>query len=840
MAMPVNFLRSGSVYTNQFVQPRGAHVFETAWQDVRYGLRLLRRSPVFTTMAALSLAIGIGANSTIFSLASALLLRPLPGLANPDRLVDVGRTTNGQGFDTSTYPNFKDLRERVTSLSELYAYRLEPQAISLSDGRDAERIYGTPVSGSYFRALGTGPANGRLFTDDDDRETGPPVAVISYELWQRRFGGAPDTVGRTVSFNNNPVTIIGITSPGFQGTTLMRSDAWVPLTQASLASTRFGREMYTNRRITWLVMGGRLKDGVTVAQADAELRSLGETLQREYPNENRGRGYRVAKSAVIPGRADMVTGFLGVLLGIVALVLLAACVNLAGMLLARATSRRREIAVRLAIGADRRRLVRQLITETLVLFVAGCGLGLLITQWLTSLLLAVLPTLPVPVGVDFFIDWRVVSFAIAVSLVSAVVSGLVPALQASRPELVPALKSDEAGRGGRLRLRSAFIVAQVTVSLVLVIAGGLFVRALGRAASIDPGFDQKNVEVVMLDLSLSGYRDPDALAFADRLRGRVLAMPGVSSAAFAADLPLDGGRMGFGSLRVPGLQPPNGEDSFRTDWNAVSPGYFQTLRMPLVSGRDFGEHDTADAPGAIIINETMARSVWQTTDVLGRQFEASGLGDERKTLTVVGIASDAQVDTLGAPVRPMVYVPLKQRFMARVSLVVKSDRGGTIPHIRAAVRELDPKLPVTTAMALEEVTALILIPQRIAGAVAASLGIVVLLLAAIGIYGVMSYSVSRRAREIGIRMALGADRGTVLRLVIKQGAVLTAAGIGLGLALGAAGAQLLRSLLFGVSALDPIAFGGAAVLFGVVSIAASYLPARRATHVDPMLALRTE
>jgi predicted permease len=814
-------------------------VLETAWQDVRYGLRLLRRSPLFTATAALSLAIGIGANTTIFSIATALLLRPLPGLADPARLVDIGRTTNGQGFDTATYPNYKDLRERVTTLSELYAYRVEPQPVSLSDGGDAERIYGAPVSGNYFRALGTVPAAGRLFTDDDDRENAPAAVVITYELWQRRFGGAPDTVGRTISFNGKPVTIVGVTPPGFQGTTVMRSDAWVPLNLASLAAPRFGREIFTNRRASWIVMGGRLKDGVTIAQANAELTSLGQTLQQEYPDANRGRGYRVARTAVIPGQIDAVAGFVGVLLVIVALVLLAACVNLAGMLLARTTSRQREIAVRQAIGASRGRLVRQLITETLVLFIAGCALGLLLTQWLTSLLLAVLPALPVPIGMDFFVDWRVTMFGVAISLVAAVLSALVPALQASRPELVPALKSEEAGRGGRLRLRSAFIVAQVTVSLVLVIAGGLFVRALGRAASIDPGFDQTNVDVVMLDLALSGYREPDALAFADRLRERLMAMPSVRDVAFAADLPLDGGRMGFGSLRVPGLQPPGGESAFRADWNAVSPGYFQTLRMPLVSGRDFTEQDTAGAPGAIIINQTMARSVWQTTDVLGRQFESEGFG-ETTTLTVVGVAPDAQVDTLGGPMRPMVYVPLKQRYMSRVSVLVKSDTGDMIPKVRALVRELNPNLPVTTAMTLKDVTALVLIPQSIAAAVAVSLGAVVLLLAAIGIYGVTAYSVSRRTREIGIRMALGADRGTVLRLVIRQGVVLTGAGIVLGLALGAAGSQLLRSLLFGISTLDPIAFGGAALLFGIVSIAASYLPARRATRVDPMRALRAE
>jgi predicted permease len=345
---------------------------------------------------------------------------------------------------------------------------------------------------------------------------------------------------------------------------------------------------------------------------------------------------------------------------------------------------------------------------------------------------------------------------------------------------------------------------------------------------------------VMLDLSLSGYKEPEALAFADRLRARVHAIPGVRDAAFAADLPLDGGRMGFGSLRVPGLRPPNGADAFRADWNAVSPDYFRTLGMRLTRGRDFTAQDAAGAPGAIIINEAMARSVWQTTDVLGRQFETDAIGDATTTLTVVGVAPDAQVDTLGERARPMVYVAIAQRYRSRLSLLVKSAAGGTIPQVRALIRELNPNLPVTTAMPLEQVTAVTLVPQRIAAAVAASLGGVVLLLAAVGIYGVTSYSAARRTREIGIRMALGADRPAVLRLIIRQGLVLTALGVVLGLAAGAAGAQVLRSLLFGVSTLDPLAFGGAALLFGLVSFAASYLPARRATRVDPMRALRAE
>ena len=815
-------------------------MFETTWQDVVYGFRLLRRSPLFTLTAALSLAIGIGANTTIFSVASAVLLRPLPGLADPPRLIDIGRTQNGQSFDTLTYPNYKDIRDRATTVVDVYAYRIEPQPISLGDGQEAERIYGAPVSGNYFKALGTVPARGRLLNADDDRLDGPRIAVISYELWQRRYGGAAETVGRTVTFNGQPITIVGITPPRFQGTTVMRSDAWLTLGLASVASPRFGPGMFTNRSASWLMAGGRLKPGATLAQANAELDAIGKGLLQEFPDANKGKNYKALKSAVIPGQIDAVAGFLGVLLAIVALVLLAACVNLAGMLLARASSRRREIAVRLAIGASRVRLVRQLITETLVLFAAGCGLGLLLTRWLTGLLLAILPTLPVPLGMDFGVDWRVVAFAAVISLAAAVLCGLAPALQASKPDLVPALKVDGASHGGRLRLRSTFIVAQVTISLVLVIAGGLFVRALGRAASIDPGFDQANVDVVSFDLSLSGMKEPDAIAFAERLRERVRAMPGVQNAAFAADLPLDGGRMGLGSLRVPGLQAPDGRESFRADWNAVSPDYFKTLNMRLLSGRDFTAQDAAGAPGAIIINEAMARIVWNTTDVLGRRFESDAIGTSTTDLTVVGVAPNAQVDTLGAEVGPFVYVPVAQRYVPRTSLLVKSASGGTIARVRALMREMSPNLPVTTAMPLDQVTALTLIPQRIAAAVAASLGVVVLLLAAIGIYGVTSYSVSRRTREIGIRMALGADRSTVLRLVIRQGLVLTAIGVTIGLAAGAAGAQVLRSLLFGVSALDPVAFGGAAVLFGVVALAASYLPARRATRVDPMVALRAE
>ncbi len=807
------------------------------WQDVHYGLRLLRRSPLFTATAVLSLAIGIGANTTIFSVVNAMLLRSLPGLVDPARLVDIGRTQDGVGpIDTSSYPNYRDIRDRATLVSDLYAYRVDPQPISLGDASDAERIFGAPVSGNYFRALGTTPLRGRLFTDADDRVGGSPVAVITAELWKRRFGADPGTVGRVVLFNSRPVTIIGVTPRGFQGTTLLRADAWVPLRLASIAAPRFEERMFGQRRSVWLMMGGRLTPGVTVSQADAELRTIGEALEKAYPQDNRGKGLRAMALALVPGRIDAVASFLGLLLAIVSLVLVAACVNLAGMMLARASARAREIAVRLAIGASRARLARQLITETALLFVAGGAAALLLTRWLTALLLAVMPALPIPVGVDMPIDWRVMLFAVGVSLAAAILSGLAPALQASRPNLVPALKNETATRGGRLRLRGAFIVAQVAVSLVLVIAAGLFARALARAGSIDPGFDQRHVDVVTLDLSLSGYKDAEALAFADRTLDRVRSLPGVLSASFAADLPLDGGRMGFGALRVPGRRNAHGGETFDCDWNAVSPAHFATLGIRLVSGRDFTRADSPTAPRAIIVNEAMARSVWQTSDVLGRQLR----DQDDHTLTIVGVAPDTQLVELGERVEPYVYVPLTQVYDSRVSLLVKSSAGGMIPQLRAVLRDLNPNLPVTSAMPLEQVTAITFVPQRMAAAVAGSLGVVVLLLAAIGIYGVTSYAVQRRTREIGIRMALGAGGTHVLRLVVRQGIVLTAAGLGLGLAAGAAAAQGLRGLIFGVSALDPIAFGGAALVFAAVSLAASYVPARRATRVDPMIALRAE
>ena len=814
---------------------------QTTLQDIRYAVRLLRRAPLFTLTAALSLAIGIGANTTIFSIATALLLRPLPGLGDPARLVDIGRTQNGRGFDTVSYPNFRDLRERTKTLTDVYAARVEPQPMSLSAGGDAERIYGSIVSANYFSVLGARPQYGRLLQPSDDASgSAHDVLVLHHDFWSKTFRADPAIVGQSISLNGHPFLVVGIATPGFQGTTLLKPDVWTPISALAEASPRISTEIMTQRSSVWLMVGGRLNPGVTVTQARAELQSIGANLEREYPRDNEGKNFTAMASAVAPGQTPTVAAFLGLLMGVVGLVLLIACVNVAGILLARAAGRRREIAVRVAIGANRGRLIRQLLTETVILFAAGGLAGVILTRWLTALLFTVLPSLPVPVSIQFDSDWRVVGFATLLSMVTALLSGLAPALQGSRADLVTALKtSGRESTASTLRLRNAFLVGQVTMSLMLVVVGGLFLRALEHAAAIQPGFDQRRVDVVQLDLTLAGYNDQTAHPFVRELIQRIRALPGVENATLSVDLPLDGGRMGLGGIKVPGKKPPRG-DEFFADWNIVEPGQFETLKLPLLRGRDFTDQDTANAPWVAIVNEALAEQIWPGEDPIGKQMTVQD--DNRPhPVTIVGETVSARLISLTGPVAPYIYMPFAQRFLPRAALLIRTrDDRSSIPDVRTLLRSMNPNLPITQAMRLTDVTAFGLIPQRIAASVAGTLGIVGLLLCAVGIYGVTSYAVAQRTREIGIRMALGANQRSVIRLVIRQGFALTAIGAALGLAIAGVGAKFLESLLFGLRGQDPITFVSACVLFALITLVASYIPARRATRVDPMIALRTE
>lgn len=817
-------------------------MLETWLQDVRFAVRLLARSPLFTTTAAVSLAIGIGANTTIFSVGSALLLRPLPGLTAADRLVDIGRTSPGAEFDTVSYPNYADIRDRVTTLTGVFAHQIEPSPMSLGGSDGAERIYGALVSGNYFGVLGTTLLHGRLLRPDDDTiGAGSPVTVLGYDLWTRRFGADPAIVGQPVAINGYPFTVVGIAPRGFQGTTILKGDLWIPLSMLTQAMPDRGDTLFRSRRATWLFMGGRLKDGATIGQANAELAAIGTALQQEYRDTNENMSFRASPIAVVPGMTGLLAGFIGLLMGIVALLLLIACVNLAGMLLARGAARGREMAVRLAIGAGPRRIARQLLTETAVLFVVGSVAGLLLSRWLTGLLLALLPQLPVPLSIEITTDWRVVLFTVTMSVLAAVLCGLAPALQARRTSLLMALRSDSLdGRRSKLRLRNVFVVAQVTMSIVLVIAAGLFMRALERAAVTPTGFDVRNVEVVALDLALGRLDDESGRRFARELLERTRQLPGVTRATIAVDLPLDGGRMGFGSARIPGSTlGPRQDGRVPADWNIVEPGFFQTLDVRLLRGRDFETSDTMTSPAVAIVNEAFARTAWPGEDPIGRRMETD-TGEGVRQVTIVGLAEDARFMSVAEPAEPYIYVPLAQVYQGRINLVVKTAGASVLPEIRSLVRRMNPNLPVTEALSLADITALGTIPQRIAAAIAGTLGVVGLLLASLGIYGVTSYAVSRRTREIGIRMALGAESGTVMRLVLRQGATLAVTGVALGLGIAALAGQLVQSLLYGVNAVDPITFAGASVLFAAVSLVATYIPARRAIAVDPMTALRND
>ena len=825
-------------------------MLQTTVQDIRYGLRLLQRSPLFALTAALSLAIGIGASTTIFSIASALLLRPLPGLTDPSRLVDIGRTQDGSGFDNSSYPNYRDYRERQKTLTDVYALRTEPQPISLATGNDSVRIYGAIVSANYFTVLGVRPLLGRMLEDSDDApDHSHSVVVLGYDLWKRTFGGSETIVGQTVSLNGRPFMVVGVAPAGFQGTTLLKPDAWTPIAGVADSMPRLSQavnNVFTQRAAVWLLMGGRLKDGVTIAQANAEAQAIGANLEKEYPNENRGKNLTVVRSTLVPGQAMTVGGFFGLLMIIVLLVLMIACVNLAGILLARGAARRREIAVRLAVGAGRRRLIRQLLTETTILFIAGGIAGLVLSVWLTRLLFALIPNLPMPVELAVHTDWRVVAFGTALSFVAAIFSGLAPALQASRADLVPALKTEGLDSGKpRLRLRNLFVIGQVTMSLMLVIVAGLFLRALEHAAAVQPGFDERRVDVVQLDFSLARYTEETARPFVRELLARIRSLPGVESATLSVDLPLDGGRMGLGGLRVPGKAPPRG-DYFAADWNVVEPGIFRTLKLSLVRGRDFNDSDTATSPWVAIVNEALANQIWSGEDPLGKQIlvpdDLPSAGPRAfRPVTIVGVTANAKLVWLTGNVDPYIYVPFAQRYIPRASLLVRTrDDRSSLPEIRTLLRSMNPNLPITESMRLSELTAIGLVPQRMAASVAGTLGIVGLLLCAIGIYGVTSYSVAQRTREIGIRVALGADRRDVLRLVLRQGVILAAVGTAIGIVIAGIGSTFLESLLFGMRGLDPLTFGAACVLFASVTLAASYIPARRATRVDPIVALRNE
>jgi predicted permease len=827
---------------------------DDARRDLLYAARLLRRNPVFALTAALSLAIGIGATVTIFTVGNGLLFNAAPGVAQPDRLVDIVRSQKALfGVFPGSYPEYLDVRQRATTLDGVYVYQLELEPMSLGGAgvsSGAERVFGNFVTANYFAVLGVPPSVGRLFSEQDSEQPGASAfAVLSHRFWTRRFNADPAILGQTVLLNGHPLTVVGVAREGFRGTSVVAPDLWLPATM--IETVRPGKVSLMSRRSPWLMMGARLKPGVLVRQASAEMDTLGRALEREHPDENRDVELRLAGASPIPANLRVViAGFLALLLGLVSLVLVIACANLAGILLARATARRREIAVRLAIGAGRMRLVRQLLTETLLVFVLGGSAGLLLARAMTSLLLLALPAFPVPVAISLPLDGRVIVFATGLSLIAALLSGLAPALHASKADVVSALKDESQGPSDRLRLRSAFVVAQVAFSILLVVAGGLLVRALDRAGSIDRGFDPRGVEVASLDLALAGYTDATGPVFVRDLVARVRELPGVQSATAVAGALPTGGRTRRELRPGRGGPPPHAPHSFDVDWNVVEPEYFATLRIPLVAGRDFSAADRAGTQPVAIVSATAARRFWPgkaSQEAVGQPLprEAGGpwgTPNAMRTLLVIGVARD--VKSPGRDdARSLVYAPFQQQYESNVTILARASRGQRIAaEIRALVASMNPNLPIIVSQTLEDqiMSGPVVTQLRVAATVSSSVGIVGLLLATIGIYGVTSYAVMRRTREIGIRIALGAQRADVVGMILRQGMSLVAIGAAIGLTLAAAASRLLTRLLFGIPPIDPLTFAGAAVLFAAIGLAACYVPARRAIHINAMEALRYE
>jgi predicted permease len=834
---------------------------DDALRDLRHAVRLLRRNPIFALTAALSLAIGIGATTTIFTVANALLMRAPAGVAEPDRLVDIYNVEEGNGLAGPVVPYsvYLDIPRHATTLEGVYAYQLDVQPISLRVTGGAERIFSDIVTPNYFTVLGVTPVTGRLFTATEGEAADAGVVVLSHRFWTRRFNRDPAIVGQSLWLNSRPFTVVGVASEAFRGTSVVAPDVWVPAGAAPLLSPGMASPSWMQ-----VMVGARLKPGVSQQQAAAQIEVLGRALYEKHPRlmVRTGAhpieihpGLRLTSASPIPGNLRrLVAGFLALLMGLVSMVLVIACANLAGVMLARGSARRLEIAVRLAIGAGRARLIRQLLTETVLLFALGGAAGLLLARCMTSVLVAwLLPEFPVPVNLLLPLDGRVVAFTTGLSLVAALFSGLAPAFQASKADVVSALKAETQGPADRLRLRNAFVIAQVAFSILLVVVAGLLGRALERVSLTERGFDPRGVELASLDLSLAGYTEATGPAFARALVDRIRELPSVVSATLANGTPRPGvirGMFGDG-LTVPGATPPNGQPFFMASWTIIEPEYFGTLRIPLVAGRDFRATDRIGEPSVVIVPEATARELWPGQNAVGKYVTwqtgqrtgPSGPALPPRDLLVIGVAKDLKTDAVrGESWTLAAYAPLQQRYSPHVTIIARTAGGKrAASDIRALVQSMDPNLPILEARTLEEeITGPVQTQMRIAASVSGSVGIVSLLLAAVGIYGVTAYVASRRTREIGIRLALGAQRGNVLGMILRQGMALVAIGSALGLVLAAAGSRLLTRLLFGVPPLDPITFGGATLLFIIIGLAACYLPARRATRIDAMEALRYE
>jgi predicted permease len=811
---------------------------QTLIQDLRFGARQLLKRPGFTLLAIISMALGIGANTAIFSLVDTVAFRPLP-VRNASELQELyGTLHNGADYTLQSYLNYKDYRDRNQVFSGLIAYRII--VASLSHNGNNERVWGTVVSGNYFDVLGVPLLLGRGFLpEENETPKSHPVVVLSYGCWQKRFGSDPAIVGRTVSLNNVTFTVVGVARKGFIGTEVAYApEIWTPLMMGPVIEP--GSTYLDNRDSDNLFVVGRLKPGVTRAQAEASLKVLTAEMGKENPKENVGRGIELIPPGLfIPDIRNSVLTFAAVLTAIGALVLLLACVNLANLLLARATERRKEIAIRLAVGASRARLIRQLLTESVLLSLLGGAGGVILAGWINHLVRTIkLPT-DVALMFDLRVDWRVLSFTLALSVLTGLLFSVIPALQASKPQLVPALK-DEASMAGfrRSKLRNTLVVAQVALSLVLLISAGLIVRSLQEAQRMRPGFNPQNAVALSFDVGLQGYDEAKGRAFQKQVLERIRALPGVESAALTDNIPLS---LNYSSTTIylEGQPPAASAQLPFAIPTSVTPDYFRTMGITL-RGRDFAEQEDKRENRVAVVNETFAKKFFPGQDPIGKRFNYSR--PEDPFWQIIGVCGDGKYNSLGEEPKAAVFRPQLRDYSTTVSLVARTNRdpGNVLADIQREMRSLDPTLPLYEVKTLQEHMRLPLFPARMAAGALGGFGVLALVLAAVGIYGVMSYVVAGRTREIGLRMALGARTGNVRGLILRQGMTLAAIGSIIGLAIAFLATRLLKSVLYGVNAIDPRTFIGVTVLLGAVALLACWIPALRASRVDPMVALRAE
>ncbi len=811
--------------------------------DLRYAVRRLGHAPAFTTVAVLSLALGIGANTAIFSIVNAVLIRDMPA-RSPDRLVELFTSErSGYQYSTFSYPDFRDVRDQATVFQDVAARYAMMLGIANEDGT-SDVLWGEVVTGNLFELLGVDAAVGRALRPEDDAAQGAsPVAVISHGLWNRRFGSDPGVVGETVRLNGRPVTIVGVMSEGFTGQFPgFQMDLWVPHSMAvplhisdpDQAEARGSRNLFPV---------ARLEPGATLERARAELETIALRLGRDHPDTNDGRTMTLLRSDQVSFNPIVDQALVPVavlLMVVVGLVLAIACANLASLLLIRATGRRREIATRLAVGAGRGRLIRQLLTESVVLALAGGLVGLALAYALVQAITGFTPPVPIPVNLDLGLDTPVLVFTFALSLVTGILFGLAPALRASRPDVLPAVKDaayTELGKRRRFGLRNALVVGQVVVSLLLLVTAGLFVRSLNETQRVDAGFDTERLAIAALNLGQYGYTLEEGRVFVDRLVERVEALPDVRSACITNRVPV-GISIQIKSFLPEGWPVPEDGNLPEYDYTRIDERYFETMGVAIVRGRAFTRVDRT-GPEVAIVSETAARRFWPGEDPIGKRIRN---GSEGPWHEVVGVARDTKVRTLGEAPRPYVYLPLSKAGTDFATIVVatRGDPAAFMPRLREEIRAIDPAVTPFTSGTIQEQLAIILYPARMGAILLAAFGALALALAVTGLYGVVSYTASRRTREVGIRMAMGARPTDITGMVIRNGAGLVAVGIALGLALAFVVTRLLAGFLYGVSVTDPVTFLGIPLLLGGIALLASWIPARRAARLDPMRALRYE